>query len=462
MYSGPKSALSFLMAAALLNFGAVSLPEAALAAMSAQEGQRLDQYEIAIFGKARANLADESRLRALEVNLFGKVKSGSTVNRLDAIGKAVGKDKGLLMPPLAGHLDPAGLPNAQANGGSSGGDPQMAPQAAQPQDDTDVAPDRTKDILRQAIAAHNQGNLTRAEGLFKQVLAADPRNSDANFNLGAMYEDRGDLEGALKYYRLAAQASPDDRDIADAVSSVSDKLRQQQQAKISQKQLQDKLELKQIADDAAAAYRAGKYDIAINDLNQIASQVPDDPNVQYGLGQAWRGKGDLNRARQYLNRAVALAPDNQLYRTSLADLNASSARHTASNSADHGFGDDGQGQGLQSYGNSGSLANNDSGAPAGDIQPFTSQGDATLQGHAYDSHGYHGGGLMSLGFGGLGGGLSSGLAGGTRLKRAAIGGLAGAAIGALTGSFSHTPGAVRSGAMRGGITGGLFGLLTGF
>ena len=370
--------------------------------------------------------------------------------------------------------------------------------------------DRAKDLLRQALASHNRGDLYGAASLFHQVLTIDPHNADANFNLGAMSEDQGDLNGALKYYQSAAASNPSDSDVRDAVASVRDKMRQQQVAQQTTQQLQQKQQLRGVAQDAASAYKAGKYDQAIGDLNQVLRQSPNDANALFGLAQAYRGKGDKAQASQYLSRAIAIAPNNQLYRATMNDLNndpqqqgsvadggpaaapdySGGGHHHHGNRGDSNGSDGGHGGNGGGYGSDqatgwqdGNICQAVASQADGQITPFTEQGNSQLQGHANGNSGGMGMGGMGgiaaglYGLGGMGMGmlgmgmLNGGVrrmgggsyygGGGTRLVRnAVLGSLAGAAIGGLMNM--HGAGGVRAGAMRGAASGGLMGLITGF
>ncbi len=400
------------------------------------------------------------------------------------------------LPPMAGQVDPSAFqqptPKAAPAPARSSASPMYDnnDDSAYSQSAPASKSDRTKDLLRQALERHNAGDTQGAERLFKQVLSIDSNNADANFNLGAMAEDRGDLNGALRYYQSAARVNPNDSDIHDAVASVQDKLRQQQVAQQTTQQLQQKQQMRNVAQDAAAAYKAGNYDKAIAALQQIARQDPNDANVQFGLAQAYRGKGDNAKAREYLNRAISLAPDNDLYRATMEDLSHSSSRSQQSqprvaqdqpmpapdyrggngNGYGSGRGSRGLGgdsQGLQSYDNN-DIADNSMSDPNGGVQPFTSQGERQLYGHAFGGNMGSGMGFgMGGGLGGLAGGLSGLVGGGsyysgrgTRLVRSGVtGALAGAALGGLT--SMHSAGGFKGGAIRGALTGGLMGLFMG-
>jgi tetratricopeptide (TPR) repeat protein len=415
------------------------------------------------------------------------------------------------LPPMAPQVDSSAFQQKAAP--STGNDyaPTTSSSSANndysanntPEPAPDVKGDRSKDLLRQALERHNQGDMAGAQRLFQQVLSIDPSNSDANFNLGAMAEDRGDLNGALRYYQSAARVNPNDSDVRDAINTVQDKMRQAQAAQ----QIAQTQQLHGVGQDAAAAYKAGKYDQAIGDLQQVLRQSPNDASALFGLGQAYRGKGDKQQARQYLARAVAAAPDNQLYRNTLSDLDRDmqqpqqqqmaegpspapdyngGGRHGRRGGNDYGdygsnSGSDASDQGLQSYSDNGAqMSSNDAGGQ-GQITPFTSQGSGQLYGHEYGNSNYAGMGRgMGMGMGGMGMGsmlgmglLSGGLSRmgggygysypgrGTRLVRnALVGSLAGAAMGGLMNMGS--PGGARTGAMRGAMTGGLMGLITGF
>lgn len=393
------------------------------------------------------------------------------------------------LPPIAPKLDrslftPQEAPEVARNNDDDS--PSQRPYQAEP------APnDQVKNLLRDALQKHNQGDMNGAKQLFKRVLTIDPRNSDANFNLGAMAEDAGDLQAAQGYYKAASLASPNDADIREALAAVNDKMQQQSQQRTAAMQLQKKNQLRQVAQDAAAAYKAGQYDKAIALLERIDREAPGDANVKYGLGQAYRGKGDMVRARQNLQAASSLDPGNQLYANTLAEASRQGQQQQSPQvarqpqSGPSGMQYDEMPPGARDYGSDDMppIANNNS--PAGEITPFNNDGapSGSLYGRAngYGSPGISLGGL-GLGAAGLGalGGLGSmfmgggrsygyaqpyyggGASRGTRLVRGAVtGGLAGAAVGALT-NMGRGSGSMKSGAMKGAVMGGLFGLLSGF
>jgi tetratricopeptide (TPR) repeat protein len=66
--------------------------------------------------------------------------------------------------------------------------------------------------------------------------------------------------------------------------------------------------LKLAAIDAAAAARAGRWNIAIGKYERLHAEKPDDPGVLLGLGDAYLHAGDFSRAIGPLERARILRP----------------------------------------------------------------------------------------------------------------------------------------------------------
>lgn len=460
-----------------------------VAASDTADMDRLGQYETVVFGEEHSKQSTDKRLQELEKSLFGKVSHGSTTSRLDSISKLVqGKTSSQYLPPVPPMMDRSQFMK----------EPQAPPQrqetAAAPQ--YDEAPpsagssERVTGMLREAMKLYSEGKLVDAERVYQSVLAIDFRNPDANFNLGAIAEDRGDLKAAAGFYRTASKSNPDDDEVKDALAAVEQKLRKTQTAKSAEPNRPDNEAandpaLKGIASQAAADYRKGDFDAAISKLNFLSKRSPFDANVQFALGQAWRGKGNSNEALKHLRAASTLNPKNDLYLSTLQQVQTDA---------------DKRGPQSQPQSQPDQLtASNDDGRPAGDITPFSG---------GIDDQGRNPGLIGGMpGMGGMGGGLGniggmdiadvaatllrsrrygtpmsggvdayggnpgygfspmptglgfSGATGGTRVRRAVTSGLAGAAMGAA--SNRGRPGGMSQGAMKGALYGGLYGFMTG-
>ena len=79
------------------------------------EMTRIQNSERSVFGTSHDNLSSESRLRALETNLFGDVSKGSIDSRLDKVENALKIDRSkYLKAPEAAQLDQPPVQQAPA------------------------------------------------------------------------------------------------------------------------------------------------------------------------------------------------------------------------------------------------------------------------------------------------------------------------------------------------------------
>jgi len=388
----------------------------AAANFTSAEMTRIEGYERSLFGSPHSNLSTESRLRALETNLFGDVKKGSTDSRLDAVEKALKIDKSqFLSAPQVGQLDQAPVATA----------PHVVQQNY---DDEPKSP--AGDLIQEAMQQYSSGDLVAAEKTFKRALVVDKNNADAYFNLGVLYEGKNDMQRALENYTKAQALNPSDTELRETVQSLRSKIAQEQSAKIAEQRrveqdrqsAQRKDNLRQVVGDASADYKNGNFSEAARKLERVSSEAPNDPDVQYALGQAYKAKGDNEKARTAFNRAMNIDPKSALYRNALNDLSNTVASAPAE--VDN--------------------------TPAGQITPFS--GSANESFSSSRSGRFFDGGVSAYRGG-------TGLVSGTRLKRAIAGGAVGAAAGALY--AAGTRGGLKSGAMRGALLGGMMGLLMG-
>jgi Tfp pilus assembly protein PilF len=409
---------------------------------------KLNALETVIYGASRQNLPHEKRVDALEKVLFGKSNDGPYHPRLFAISSALdGENNNVLSPPLAPGLDRAD------NDGSL---PPTAPAKSRQSDEYDIDTpsqakrDRINHLLQQAMHLYEQGQINQAETVFKNVLSLDNRNTDANFNLGAIAEGRSDWHNALFYYQQAAKSNPNEQETKNAIASMQNKIANNKQAfssgtntkKLSAQQIEA---LKVKVNQAANDYEKGNYDAAISNLKAVLTQAPDQADIHYALGQAYKAKGDNQQAVIALNQATKLAPYNTEYKDALAELNNTNTPNTLANRATDTFSSNNP---------------NLNSAPEGQLTPFsgisnneTANKDLGWQstGSSYSGGSYY---MPSL--------RSSYMPGytysnyipynmSTRVQRAAMGSLAGAAIGSMFGGRNSRGKGAMAGAMIGGM-----------
>jgi hypothetical protein len=151
-------------------------------------------------------------------------------------------------------------------------------------------------LLKQGMAAHKAGNHQVAEDKFKRVLAMEPRNADAFFNLGAIAETRGDLLGALTNYRAALGINPLDRQLQDAVRSIEDQVANQNGTASS-------IAFNSHSASSPAYNRPPVYDVTqqtapVYNVSQYPPPAPTNPNA-FSLGTAAYGANLQNQTPVY-------------------------------------------------------------------------------------------------------------------------------------------------------------------
>jgi tetratricopeptide (TPR) repeat protein len=309
----------------------------------------------------------------------------------------------LVLPAAAAAKTPTYQPAEAPEVDSSASQPAASPTASGSPATSDGggSADQIKSLLRQAIEKHSQGDVGGSQRLFRQILTIDPTNADANYNLGAIAEEHNDFQEALGYYQAASKGNPGDQDIRDAIASIKRQMGQKQAEANTAQQLNESEHLRQLGQNAAAAYKAGKFDDAIQSLQSVLKEQPNDANAYFGLGQAYRGKGDNARAQYYLSRAAALQPDNQLFASALRDMKGNAVSDSRQDQLPPAAPDyhPHRGDSHSDW----SEDNAQQGMPRADVaensgvQPFTSQGESQLgDGRAQSMGDYAGSGMSPM------------------------------------------------------------------
>jgi len=66
----------------------------------------------------------------------------------------------------------------------------------------------TDKLLKKAINKHKAGQTSDAQALYKKILKSQPKHIDANYMLGTLYAEQGEINNALKFMNAAEQLAP--------------------------------------------------------------------------------------------------------------------------------------------------------------------------------------------------------------------------------------------------------------
>jgi tetratricopeptide (TPR) repeat protein len=214
--------------------------------------------------------------------------------------------------------------------------------------------------LEQAVRHHRAGDLSRAEAIYRQVLAVEPGNPDATHLLGMIAHASGRLAEAVDlmqraigraprvphYHANLANALRDSGRTADAIAayehaiSLGDPsaevrnnlgivLLQLGRDEEAAEWFRASLALRSaggsdragvLCNLASALTRLGQHDEAVRAARDAAAASPDLAAAHAALGSALAGAGRFDEARSAFERALAIAPAMCEAHLGLADV----------------------------------------------------------------------------------------------------------------------------------------------
>jgi tetratricopeptide (TPR) repeat protein len=163
-------------------------------------------------------------------------------------------------------------------------------------------------LLQEALALHN--------------VAKNPADFEAHYNLAAMLQAKGRLDGAMEEYEAALRLRPDDAVANNAMGAAL-------LAASSPDQAAFYLEtaLKARPDYFDAHYNLGNALASQNDFEGASKQFllalqarPADANAEANLGSALAEMGKFSEAKSHFERALQIDPGNALARENLSEL----------------------------------------------------------------------------------------------------------------------------------------------
>jgi tetratricopeptide (TPR) repeat protein len=196
-----------------------------------------------------------------------------------------------------------------------------------------------------ALQHHKSGNLQQAEGLYRQILSADPNHVDALHLLGVIAGQSGRPDLAVEYIRQALALRPDFalahnnlgeffKDLGqlnEAIASYSEAIRCQPDLAIAHNNLGNAFRVQGRLEEAVASYREalrlkrdlaqahdnlgitlgeqGRLDEAVASHKETVRLKPDFAEAHNNLGIALRDQGRFEDAVSSVREAIRLKPD---------------------------------------------------------------------------------------------------------------------------------------------------------
>ena len=166
--------------------------------------------------------------------------------------------------------------------------------------------------IAQALKLHQEGAYDRAEALYRQVLAADPRNADANHLLGVLAHHTGNNELAVQLIQRALMFQPATALFHFNLGLAQDALGRLDEAVSSYRQAArlDPNYTKAFINLGICLRRSGKLDDAVASSREAVRLEPDHIEARQALGIALRDQGRHEEAAGHFRHILHLQPQH--------------------------------------------------------------------------------------------------------------------------------------------------------
>jgi Flp pilus assembly protein TadD len=165
-------------------------------------------------------------------------------------------------------------------------------------------------MLAQAKTEHRAGRFQEAAGIYRQVLAADPTQVEAQFLLGATCHALGLVSEAITRLSEAVRERPDLAEVHHHLGVVLAENRQPNEAERSiRRALELKPEMVEAHHDLGVLLvEQNRAEDAAVAFQRVVQLKPHDPIAHSDLGAALERLGDFDAAADCFRRAIAINP----------------------------------------------------------------------------------------------------------------------------------------------------------
>ena len=175
--------------------------------------------------------------------------------------------------------------------------------------------------LHHAIRLHQQGQLDKAAQIYRQLIQANSRDSDAHNLLGAVLVAKKQFKEAVKHLSKAVKLAPK---YAGAHYNLGKCFVDMGEPKRALIPLQNALRFDKNMVDALfvlanCQVQMGMIEDAATNYEKVLAKVPEHVEALNNLGNAWQDMKQPEKSLPYHQRALELMPNYQLAMLSLAE-----------------------------------------------------------------------------------------------------------------------------------------------
>ena len=174
---------------------------------------------------------------------------------------------------------------------------------------------KAKKLYNAGLKMAKAGKLDDAATKYRAALTENPEMYLAALDLGMIFVMQDRLPEAVAAYELAAQLNPDRvkaiQGYAGALEKVGARKAASEQFRALTKLDPNKSDIfKRMGDSAlvAGSFDSASYDIAVSAYLELLNKNSGDYDATFGLGHAYYGKKNFNKALEYFEKSVHLKP----------------------------------------------------------------------------------------------------------------------------------------------------------
>ena len=182
-------------------------------------------------------------------------------------------------------------------------------------------------VMAYSRAAIAHGQAPQAIDAWKNYLKLRPSDAQGYAVLGSLQQSQGDNATAMASYKKALSIQPEQPVAANNLAYLMVEGGQNTDVALNYAQMarRELPNAPSTADTLAWVYYAkGTYSSARDLLEDAAKIAPDDPAIQYHLGMTYQKLSDQVNATTHLKKAIALSPDSPVAKDAQKALGQSS------------------------------------------------------------------------------------------------------------------------------------------
>ena len=166
-------------------------------------------------------------------------------------------------------------------------------------------------LLKTAFKAHQKSKLDEAEMLYREVLSTEPKQSDANHNLGLILTSKDKIEEALILFKVATEINPNTEQYwISYINTLIKQKKYDDAAIISKKALKFNVNFTQVhLVLGLILIELGKLDEAETIHRKIIELNPDHSVAYNNLGTIFYKNSNFKEAEIKYKKAIELKPD---------------------------------------------------------------------------------------------------------------------------------------------------------